>query len=68
MNAKAFRARFRHSPIWRATPTGLARNAAVVLGNLGQPAAIPALAGAAASHPDSIVREHAAWALERLRG
>lgn len=68
MDAKTFRARFRHTPIWRATPTGLARNAAVVLGNLGQPAAIPALAGAAASHPDSIVREHAAWALERLRG
>jgi epoxyqueuosine reductase len=58
-----FRARFRNTPLWRARRAGLARNAAVVLGNLGDPAAIPAL-GRALSDPDPMVAEHAAWALE----
>lgn len=66
MDGAEFRARFRHTAIWRATPTGLARNAAVVLGNLGDPAAKPHLARAAESHPSALVREHAAWALGRL--
>lgn len=61
-----FRARFRHTPIWRATWRGLARNAAVVLGNSRDPAAHPALEQAATSHPDAMVREHAAWALTQL--
>ena len=66
LDAAAFRARFRHTPIWRATPEGLARNAAIVLGNLGDPAARPALIEAAAHHPSGLVREHAAWALTRV--
>jgi epoxyqueuosine reductase len=41
----------------------LARNVAVVLGNLGDPAAIPALQRAL-SDPEPLVAEHAAWALE----
>jgi epoxyqueuosine reductase len=61
-----FRARYRRTPIWRATPEGLARNAAVVLGNLGDPAARPHLSRAAEAHPSAMVREHAAWALTRL--
>ncbi len=51
----------------RATRSGLRRNAAVVLGNLGDPAAVPALAAALAD-PDPVVRGHAAWALGRLEG
>lgn len=66
LEAAEFRARFRQTAIWRATPEGLARNAAVVLGNLGDPAAEPHLAQAAAHHPSPLVREHAAWALEQL--
>lgn len=66
MDTETFRARFRHTSIWRATPEGLARNAAVVLGNLGDAAARPALTAASAHHPSSLVREHAAWALQRL--
>jgi epoxyqueuosine reductase len=58
-----FRVRFRDTPLWRARRAGLARNAAVVLGNLGDPAAIPAL-GRVLSDPDPMVAEHAAWALE----
>lgn len=49
----------------RATRSGLRRNAAVVLGNLGDPDATAALERAL-SDPDPIVRGHAAWALGRL--
>ncbi len=62
-----FRARFRRTAIWRATRDGLARNAAIVLGNRGDPQARPALEQAALTHPSAMVREHAAWALTRLR-
>lgn len=64
-SAATFRARFRSTAIWRATPEGLARNAAVVLGNRGDPAARAYLAQAAQEHPGEMVREHAAWALHR---
>lgn len=63
LDAEGFRSRFRHTPVWRATPEGLARNAAVVLGNSGNPAAQPALEWAAREHSSALVREHAAWAL-----
>jgi epoxyqueuosine reductase len=66
IDTATFRARYRRTAIWRATPEGLARNAAVALGNLGDPAARPYLARAAAEHPSSLVREHAAWALQQL--
>ena len=61
-----FRARFRHTSLWRATWRGLARNAAVVLGNRKEPTTRPALSQAATAHPDALVREHAAWALDQL--
>jgi epoxyqueuosine reductase len=61
-----FRSRFRRTPIWRATPDGLARNAAIVLGNLGDPEARTCLEQAAAHHPHELVAEAAAWALARL--
>lgn len=64
LDEETFRARFRHTPLWRAKRTGLLRNAAVVLGNLGDSAAIPALRHALTD--DALIAEHAAWALERL--
>ena len=64
LDEETFRARFRHTPLWRAKRTGLLRNAAMVLGNLGDPAAVPALQRALAD--DTLIAEHAAWALERL--
>lgn len=64
---EGFRARFRQTPIWRATPVGIARNAAVVLGNQGDPAALPYLRRAARKHPSLLVREHADWAIDRLK-
>lgn len=58
-----FRARFRDTPLWRAGRAGLARNAAVVLGNLGDPSVVPALERALSDLEPSVA-EHAAWALE----
>ncbi len=65
MDDDAFRAAFRNSPMKRARRRGLARNAAVVLGNIGDERDVPALARAS-DDPDPLVREHAAWALEQI--
>lgn len=61
----AFRTRFRDSPMKRAKRRGLARNAAVVLGNRRDPADVPVLARAL-NDPEPLVRAHAAWALGRI--
>lgn len=54
------------SPIGRATRAGLARNAAIVLGNLGERAALGALERAHREHDAEVVREAAAWAIEKI--
>jgi epoxyqueuosine reductase len=59
---------FRGSPLKRARREGLARNAAVALGNEGGAEDVPALAKAALGHADPTVRGHAAWALGRIGG
>ena len=63
---EAFAARFRGTAVWRAGRAGLARNCAIALGNAGDAGAVPALQRAQASDPDPVVREAAAWALQRL--
>jgi epoxyqueuosine reductase len=63
-----FRERFQGRAIMRAKRAGLARNACVALGNLGDPAAIPALSRALHNDPSALVRGHAAWALARIGG
>jgi epoxyqueuosine reductase len=65
LDAAGFRARFGRTPVTRAKRRGLLRNAAVALGNSGNPAAVPALVGALAD-PEPLVRAHAAWALGAL--
>jgi len=65
MDDPAFRARFRGTPLTRAKRGGLLRNAAIALGNRGNPVAIPALITALAD-ADPLVRGHAAWALARI--
>ncbi len=62
-----FRLKFKNSPIKRTKRRGLLRNVCVALGNLGDPAAVPALTRAAAFDPEPLVREHAAWALTRIQ-
>jgi epoxyqueuosine reductase len=53
------------SPLRRPGPRGLKRNAAVVLGNIGDPNARPLLRRAA-DGGDPLIAEHARWALDRL--
>lgn len=56
------------TPVPRAKRRGLARNAAVALGNIGTEDDVPALVRALTSHDEPLVRGHAAWALSRLDG
>ena len=61
-----WRSRFGKSAMTRAKRRGLARNAAVALGNRRDPRTLPALRAAAESDPDPVVRTHASWALTRF--
>jgi epoxyqueuosine reductase len=63
-----YRRLFRRSAVKRATRTGLRRNVAVALGNLGDPRAVPELTAALRDPDDPVVRGHAAWALGRIGG
>lgn len=56
------------SPVGRATRAGLARNAAIVLGNLRDPAALSALERARDGDASEVVRDAAAWAIAKIRG
>ncbi len=67
LNDEQWRARFGSSAMTRAKRRGLARNAAVALGNRRDPKSIPALEIAAREDPEPLVRSHAAWALAQFR-
>jgi epoxyqueuosine reductase len=67
LDEAAYAERLRGSPLKRARRAGLARNAAVALGNRGRTEDVPPLA-AALEHVDPTVRGHAAWALGRIGG
>ena len=68
MSDEEFRGTYRGTPVTRAKRRGLARNAAVALGNVGTEADVPHLTRALAEHDEPLVRGHAAWALGRLGG
>ena len=57
--------KFVGSPIRRAGPDCLRRNGAIVLGNLGDPSAIPLLEPLV-DHPDEATRDAVSWALNKL--
>jgi len=59
-----FRARFRRSAVKRTKRSGLARNAAVVMGNRDASGDAEALTRASLD-PDPLVQRHARWALDR---
>ncbi len=67
LDAQAFAERFRRSPVKRAKRRGLLRNVAVAIGNAADASRRPVLERLLADQ-DPLVREHAAWALERLAG
>ena len=67
LDEAAFRERFRRTALWRARRSGLLRNAAIVLGNRGDVAAAPALRRAL-DDSDPVVRDAAAWAINRMGG
>lgn len=64
MTAAEFDCRFAATPLSRPGRNGLARNAAIALGNLGDPAHVPTLQQGLAD-ADPLVREACAWALQR---
>jgi len=61
-----FRQRFGKTAIKRTKRRGLLRNAAIALGNSGNPAAVPILARTLKDEPEALIRAHAAWALGRF--
>ncbi|MFN2451191.1 MAG: tRNA epoxyqueuosine(34) reductase QueG [Candidatus Dormibacteria bacterium] len=66
MDEQEFAARFRRTAVWRTGRAGLARNAAIALGNSGDVAVLGALRRAARDDSDWVVREAAEWAVHRL--
>src|SRR5579884_1168350 len=67
MSEEEFREKFKGSPVKRAKRRGLLRNAAVALAASDDPEAEAALERAVADDPEPLVREHAAWALQRIQ-
>ncbi len=67
LTASEFRARFRHTPLWRMKYEGMLRNICTAMGNSLDPKHRPALERLA-QHEDPAVKEHAQWALDRIEG
>jgi epoxyqueuosine reductase len=66
MTEEEFREVYRGRAVLRAKRSGLARNAAVALGNVGRPPDLAILEEALAWHDLPLVRGHAAWAMARI--
>jgi epoxyqueuosine reductase len=66
LDEETFARRFTGTAVARTGRARLARNAAVALGNSQARSAAPALRHAMTEDPDPVVREAAAWALERV--
>jgi epoxyqueuosine reductase len=67
LDEEGFRARFKGSAMRRAGRRGLLRNAAILLGNRRDRAAVAGLTRRL-EDPDPVVRDAAAWALARIAG
>jgi len=65
LDAAGFKRRFAGTPMLRTKRRGLLRNVCVALGNLGNPASLPALQKAA-QDPEPLIVEHAKWAIETI--
>lgn len=65
LDEAGFRRQFAGSPVLRSKRRGFLRNVCVALGNVGDAAALPALARAA-HDPEALIAEHARWALAQI--
>ncbi|PIZ72586.1 tRNA epoxyqueuosine(34) reductase QueG [Candidatus Peregrinibacteria bacterium CG_4_10_14_0_2_um_filter_43_11] len=61
-----FTKRFAGTPLMRAKRRGLLRNACVVAGNSGDVSLIPHLQSVIDREDDTMIKEHARWAIEQL--
>jgi epoxyqueuosine reductase len=66
LTPEAFNRKFKNSPVKRTKRRGYLRNMAVAAGNSGDKKIIPALEKAG-KDAEPLVREHAKWALEKLK-
>ncbi len=65
LDEAGFKSRFAGTPILRTKRRGLLRNVCVALGNVGDKTTLPALEKAAGD-AESLIAEHARWAMERI--
>lgn len=68
MTREEYRETYGRTAVSRTKRRGLARNAAVALGNSGNTDAVDSLSWALAEHDEPLVRAHSAWALGALGG
>ncbi len=66
LTPQEFNRQFKESPIQRSRRKGWLRNVAVALGNSGDQAAVPLLQHIPETE-DPLVREHAVWAIEKMK-
>jgi len=67
LSDEEFRARFRHTPLWRVKRRGVLRNAAIVLGNQRAREALESLAQGL-DDPEPMVRAACAWGISCIGG
>ncbi len=65
LDDEGFRAQFRHTPMWRTRRRGLLRNAAIVLGNVGDMNCVETLLGSL-QDPEPVVRASCVWAIRKI--
>lgn len=66
LSAPEYKARFAHTALYWRGRTTLQRNAAIALGNVKSPAAVPALTATLQQHRSATVRGACAWALGQI--
>ena len=66
LDEDGFKKKFAGTPMLRTKRRGLLRNVCVALGNVGDETALPSLAEAS-QDSEPLIREHARWAMERIK-